>query len=276
MAKLVIEPQTKLDVPLAEVINGEDDGVMIYQSAECCEKHSIGEKKRCCKNCLGCESQTFKEFLIEDRGKIIPIAPTLPRHGFIFGPTGCGKSDFCYKYASSYQESNPNNPVYLISYVDEDSTIDRIKDLIRIPMSDIIDGQITGKNLKNSLVIFDDVDSKPPVPEDKSYEPKELFKLIEDTRDAMLTTGRHDGISVLVTSHLGADALKTKKSINESGFIVVYPKAGAFQQIDRIMRIYNGLSKPQLKKLQELPSRWVMLQKSYPPLVIHEKGVYLL
>jgi len=272
---LLFEPIAKSDIAVAKIVSGQSAGEEIWLNTESCE----GKCRRMGPCCEEANQTPMRKINLKD-GKMIP----LPRedtasHGFIFGPTSSGKSVFCGEYALEYQKTYPDNPIYLISYVEEDDSIDKIKGLIRIPLEEIMSGEITGEALHDSMVIFDDVDALPPKPqgvEPEDFNAKAIFAKVEELRDQLLTTGRHFNVSVLVTSHLGADFKHTKKPINESSFVVVFPRAGNFAQVDRILRVYAGLTKKQVSEIQQLPSRWVYLYKHFPNYIIHEKGIYLL
>jgi len=296
MSRLLFGPLNESDKPICEVEGGKEDGTVLWLNEEkCCQQCSPKcGYRRCCSKCLGPEEYRIppmKEYKIADAGKMKVIPKTNgSQHGFIFGSSGSGKSWFTSEYVEMYQRVFPQNPVYLVSYVDEDSSIDKIQDLIRIPIEDITSGKISGKTIADSLIIFDDVDALQQAPEKKEEEqeasvhadekkaltPKVIFGLVETLRDQLLTTGRHHNVSVIVTSHLGANFNHTKVPINESNFVVVFPKGGNASQIDRIVRNYSGLTGEQKKKLMALPSRWVMLYKSYPSYVVHERGCYLI
>ena len=273
--RLLFEPITKSDIAVAEIVSGNSAGTEIWLNTESCE----GKCRRPGPCCEEAEQTPMKRINLKD-GKMVPMPrEDTASHGFIFGPTSSGKSVFCVEYAQQYQRIYPDNPIYLVSYVEEDDSIDKIDGLIRIPLDDIINGDITGKAIENSLIIFDDVDALPPKPEGvdpQDFNAKEIFAKVEELRDQLLTTGRHFGVSCLITSHLGADFKHTKKPINESSFVVVFPRAGNFAQVDRILRVYAGLTKKQVSEIQQLPSRWVYLYKHFPNYIVHEKGIYLL
>lgn len=284
--KLVFEPLTKKDIAICEVVGGQNNGLVIYiNQGHCCDKCSMmckRTKKKCCNDCLssiygGCHScennqysphyQTpIKEFKIFNNSEMIPLPKDKPEHGYIFGKTGSGKSAFCVKYANKYQELF-DNPVYLISNVNKDEEIDKIKDLIRIPIEDIKEDKITPESIHDSLIIFDDVDS---------ISDKKISNMVEKLRDLLLTTGRHHNVYCLITSHLGANFNHTKVPINESAFVVIFPRGGNWVQLDRILKNYCGLDREEETKIKRLQSRWVMINKNYPSYVVYEKGCYLL
>jgi len=308
--KLVFTPITRKDMAVAEVRGGHNDELIIYiNMGHCCNKCTkkcYSAKKKCCNDCLsglsggslgdvrstGCcagddaavmppgmsmyearqfiqerQPQILTEFRIHDNGEMYPIPKQgSTEHGFVFGSTGSGKSVFCSKYARQYQQIY-ENPIYLISNIEEDHEVDNIEDLIRIPIDDVMSGKITPQSIHDSLIIFDDVDAIPD---------KNISTVIEKLRDQILTTGRHFNISCLVTSHLGANFQHTKVPINESGFVVVFPKGGNWSQINRILCTYGGLTRQQEANIKQLPTRWVMYHKSYPPYILYEKGIYLL
>ena len=51
---------------------------------------------------------------------------------FIAGESGAGKSYFIREYAKDYKKLFPNNPNYLISYLDRDDTLDSYDQIIRL------------------------------------------------------------------------------------------------------------------------------------------------
>jgi len=301
--QLVFEQLNERDIPIAEITGGRNDGTAVYlDQGPCCENCSAKckrAKQKCCGGCAGgCYiREGVKDFEIEGQGTMLPIPlPTGSQHIFVSGQSGCGKSTWVANYANMYQEVYPKNQVYLISFVPEDgSAIDGIRDLVRLPLKVIVDGEVNARNLGHSLVIFDDVDAMPErieVPETKEeedeekpkkgrkkeadkYAPKEIFKRVEELRDQLLTKGRHSGISVIVTSHLACDAIRTKRPINESQAVVIFPKCGTAHQDESILKKYCGFKPKMIEEVKSLPSRWVMYRKVHPGYILYEKGVYL-
>jgi hypothetical protein len=264
MSKLVFDQTTRKDRPIAEA-NGE---VVYINTGPCCSRCHGKRCHGCCDDCLqACSSEGFQDIEGDD---VIPI-PNGAEHGFIFGSTGSGKSYFSSQYAQTYRKVYPENVIYLVSYIDEDDVLDKL-DIIRIPLGDI--SLISEKTIHDCLIIFDDVDALPP--KNDEYDSKEMFKAVENLRDQLLTRGRHFGISVLVTSHLGANFTHTRVVINESGFVVIFPQGGNFHQIKTILQTYAGFETKQVQEIKNLKSRWVYVHKSFPPYVVHDKGVYTL
>ena len=83
---------------------------------------------------------------------------------FVAGESGAGKSHYIREYAKRYNEMFPKNPIYLISYLDEDETLDKYKKIKRIKaMTNQFLNNCMKLDLKtefkNTFVIFDDIDS---------------------------------------------------------------------------------------------------------------------
>lgn len=69
--------------------------------------------------------------------------------------SGAGKSWFIREYAKRYKAMFPKNPIYLLSYLDKDETLDADKEIIRINAfrEDFL------IECMDSFVIFDDIDA---------------------------------------------------------------------------------------------------------------------
>ena len=272
-ARLTFEPNKKSEL-VAEVIGGVDDGLEIFLNE--------GDFKR---NPNHFAKQELKKYESPDKGtlRVIPKNES-SQHIYVFGSSGSGKSYFASQYANEYLRLFPDNAIYLVTYIEDDDESLRIPNLVRIPIRDIMEGKISPKTIPDSLIIMDDIDSMPPVDieneasagAEEAYKPKDIFLKVEQLRDSLLTTGRHNNISVLCTSHLGCNFKSSKVPINECNLIVVFPRGGNHNQISRILGVYCGLTKAQEREIYALPSRWVCLHKSYPPYVTYEKGIYIL
>ena len=71
-------------------------------------------------------TNNYKEIKIKE-GEIQFIPDIKFRINYIVGASGSGKSYFASKLAEEYKILYPKNPIYLLSYLTDDSSIDRIK-----------------------------------------------------------------------------------------------------------------------------------------------------
>ena len=218
-----------------------------------------------------CERKSLTEFEIHDEGRIQPL-PNFNKTEriYIAGPTECGKSYLSQKYMEQLRKVHPKMPIYLFSDVDEDDEIDKIKNLKRVPINDkmLEKGQSPKpEDYSNSIVIFDDIDS---------IQNKKLLTIIQNFRDAILRRGRHDNISTLITSHLMTNYKDTRIILNEVNKVAFFPRAGASEAIRYTLKRYVGFDKKDIEKALRLPSRWVMVSKTFPQYVMYEKGVYII
>lgn len=197
---------------------------------------------------------------------------------YITGPSGSGKTTLTGKFVKMFHKMFPGSPVYLFSELDEDPVLDKIKCIRRIKIGEnLIEEPIEIKDLegpeignsgkKTSLVIFDDID----VIKDKKVR-EQVYKI----QDSLLQIGRHSEIYTVCTAHMMFNYQKTRILLTECPFVTFFPKSGATWQIERFLKAHIGLNKKQMKKIFDLPSRWVTIYKNYPMYVIHEHGIYLL
>jgi hypothetical protein len=214
------------------------------------------------------EEMNQKEYILKGKGTIVPYPNPETRDViYVAGPSGAGKSTFCESYMQMYKTQFPKNKIYIFSRLDKDPAFDNIK-VIRIKLDEeLINDPINPIELKNSLVLFDDIDT---IPNDK------IRESVSKLRDDLLETGRHQGIYLLITSHLLMDYKKTRTILNEAQMVILYPKSGSTYHMQRYMKVYAGLQKSDIDKILNLPSRWVGIHKSYPNYVIYSSGVYLL
>jgi hypothetical protein len=186
---------------------------------------------------------------------------------FLSGAAGSGKSTYTNKYINEYKKCFPKNKIIIISKVNNDKAFTNNKHKIyKIEIDEeFIKDPPTGEELKNSLVIFDDIDTL-----QEPYLSTVLF-----LRDDLLETGRHHNIYMICTGHQLCNYKKTKLMLIESSSITFYPQ-GSKYHIKRFLKEYCGLENNIIKKVLKVPSRWCTIYKRYPQYVVHEKGVFLL
>lgn len=184
--------------------------------------------------------------------------------GYIAGPSGVGKSFYTKQYTKSYKRIYPDNPVYIFSRLDVDRELLKIG-CIPVPIDDELVKLDVIRDIHDALCIFDDIDTIP----DKKLREK-VYALLVD----ILETGRHNNISVLITSHLihGNDKKITRTYWNEAKMITLFPKGGNARAIRYALKDYVGLDNKQIDEILKLKSRWVTIHKHYPQFYFHEHG----
>ena len=216
------------------------------------------------------DDKNLREFNVEKDQylKVLPSSDPEQRHcAYVFGPSGSGKSTWISNYADGYKKMYPKNPVILFSRLDEDESIDKINPT-RIELGeDLLDNPIKPEDLPASLLIFDDTDT---------IKNKKIRNELNELKSDLLETGRHNNINVVIVSHLASNYKETRIVLNESNYIVFFPRCGATQQIMYVLKGYCGLGKKDIEKIMSLQSRWVCLSRRAPMFVLHEYGSYLL
>ncbi len=184
---------------------------------------------------------------------------------YITGPSGSGKSTYASEYIKQYKKAFPNNDFILLSRKPEDPVLDQLKP-IRIKIDEsLLDDPIDFKELENSCVLFDDIDTISNI---------KLRDYVQHLRDDILEVGRSSRITCICTSHLACNYKQTRTLLNEATSLVIFPRSGSSYQYKRMLKVYCGLDKKQVQKILNLPSRWVCLHKSYPNYVLYALGAY--
>jgi len=230
-------------------------------------------KSRCPILCVESKKESIRPFndlvLKDGEGKIQPIPnPEQERQIlYITGASGSGKSYFTRQYCAEFQRIFPKRQIYLFSSINDDSSIDEIKGLQRIKLTpSLLKEELTAEDFKDSMVIFDDTDCIT----DKAMKLK-----IGGILNSILETGRHFNTYCIYTSHLPCAGNDTKRILNEAHSITFFPHSLGGRSLKYLLESYLGLDKEQIKKIKSLPSRWCMVAKTYPQVVISEKNAYL-
>ena len=203
----------------------------------------------------------------DEEFQIIPDVSASRFVGYVAGQSGSGKSWFCKDLCQEYKRIYPKRDIFLVSALGDDKgSIDKVKGLKRIKLNDdFLNDTIDISELKDSLVIFDDVDSL------KSVKKKAVWNLMND----VLTMGRHHNISCLITYHVITAGLDTKIILNESHFIVCFPSTMGNGAARYLFDKYLGLDNKEIKRIKKLKTRWVCVMKSYPKVIISQKEMFI-
>ena len=184
---------------------------------------------------------------------------------YICGASGSGKSYFASDLANAYKKQNPSNTVYLLSYVDSDSSIERVKDIERIKLDDeFIATDLNTDDFANSLVIFDDCDA---------ITAKAMKAKLRDLLGKLLNTGRHARASVIYLSHIACGGLETKGILNEAHAITFFPSSLGGRARAYLLGQYLGFNRKQIEAIDDIPGRAITVVKSYPMVMVTEKMI---
>lgn len=186
---------------------------------------------------------------------------------YVAGQSGSGKSYFARGIAEAYKKLYPDRDIYLISKLQEDETLDKMKvgKPKRINLQTLVDDPADLEEFRDCLVIFDDWDTL-----DKPFFPI-VHKLIED----LAIMGRHTNTSMLILSHYLTNYSKTRLILGECQFLVLYPLATSQKALSYVCQHYGGLDKEDIVGLKKR-GRWVLIHKNYPSYIISANEANLL
>jgi hypothetical protein len=206
-------------------------------------------------------------------GERFALEPTHDPEGrdviMVGGKSGSGKSYMAKNFIKRYKSLWPQREVRLVSYLQEDVTIDEAKGVDRIDPETWVDDPPELDYFSESLLVLDDI-------EGFERSKKEVFQAIQRVVDMVASTGRHAAASILNSSHLLTDYKRTRLWLGESNQFCVFPNGASLKQLNNLLGSYAGADAREIRKMRSLPSRWVCLRTSYPPVVIFETGAYLL
>ena len=187
---------------------------------------------------------------------------------YITGASGSGKSYYSKNYINEFKKIYPKREIFLLSSLKDDKSLDDIKGLNRINIWDdeFLEDEITAEDFKDCLVIFDDTDC---------ITNKKIKNKVNSILNSVLETGRHFNVYVIYTSHLPCAGNDTKRILNESHSITLFPNSLGGRSLKYLLESYMGLDKKQIEKIKNLDSRWVTILKTYPQVVISEKDLKL-
>lgn len=187
---------------------------------------------------------------------------------YITGQSGSGKSYYTRNYVLEYKKCFPKNNIYIFSSLTEDETLDKIPKIKRIKFTEkFMLHEFIIEDFKNSLLIFDDIDS-----ETNKMKKQKIYGLL----NTVLNTGRHVRCSVIFTSHTSCAGNETKLILSEAHSITIFPKNMGNRSLKYLLDGYFGLDKHQINYIKKINSRWVTLIKTYPSILISEKEAVVL
>lgn len=204
------------------------------------------------------------EIPMDCRFSVLPSTDKDKRNIFyVAGASGSGKSWFAKMVAQNYAKMYPDRPIYLISKLEADETIDSCEPApIRLDYKEFIDNPPDINKLSNSMVIFDDYDVI------GGAEGEAVHTLIDD----VATMGRKHGegqgcITMMCLTHALTNYKKTRVLLNESDHYVVYPQNTNAKGLRYLLGTYMGLDNDDIKRLKKM-GRYVVLSKNYPQFIL--------
>lgn len=211
----------------------------------------------------------LKTFYEIKKGSVFPIPQMKSERLYISAPSGSGKSTFIGQYLEQIRKEDKKRHIYIFSRVDQDEPLDKFKHTTRIPLEIKFwdTHPLKAEDFKNSVCIFDDIDTMPN---------KGLLSIVRTFRDDLLECGRHYGITSICTSHLISNYSITRTMINEASAVILFPKGAGQYSVKQFLEKNIGMSIYQIKKVLDLPTRWLYIWKSYPRYIIYQKGVLLI
>ena len=216
----------------------------------------------------------LEEIELEDEDETIQLMPNKKTERgilYITGSSGSGKSYYTRDYIKEYHITFPKNPVYLFSSLNDDTTLDKITYLKRIKLdAKFLNTDFTIEDFRNCLVIFDDTDA---------INNKPMKIKLQGIANIIMETGRHTRTSFIYTSHIANKGGDTKTILNETHSITFFPNTAGARTMKYLLENSFGLDKHQVKKIKQIgttKSRWITICKTYPLIVLHQKGAYTL
>ena len=181
---------------------------------------------------------------------------------YIAGASGSGKSYIAKHIAEQYQKQFKGRPVYLVSKLKEDETLDGMADRpLRLNIEKIMANPLKDlESLREALVIFDDYDTL------QGKEAKAVQTLIDD----ICIMGRHTVTSILILSHHLSNYKSTRLCLTEATHFVVYPQSTGAHALNYFLKTYVGMGPKEVQAIKNTGSRWLCIHKNFPIYYITE------
>jgi len=204
------------------------------------------------------------EFTVPDKQSIQLIPNPDPKKRDVFyivGASGSGKSYIARDIAEAYHQLFPDRPIYLVSKLTKDDTLDNTKGGAprRINIQTLVDDPPDIEEFRDSMVIIDDVDALD----------KPLLKAVDTLANDIAITGRHTCTTLLWISHHITDFKRTKLILNEATVYVVYPQTTTRHALKYLLESYAGLDDDWIKRLRKM-GRWVAIHKNIPMYILSQ------
>lgn len=190
----------------------------------------------------------------------------------VCAPSGSGKSTWVKNFILDYKKKYPSKMVFLFSRHDSDPSIDdanptRIKITEEEVAMSLKSKQPLFENvhLAHSLVIFDDT---------YSAQSKLLVDFWDSLASDLAQNARKLEIDLIFVIH-NTNFSRTRFLMSEASMYVFFLRSGSRAMYTRLLTEYIGIKdKKVLKKLFNLPSRYVIFSNIAPLYIMCEKQVF--
>lgn len=185
---------------------------------------------------------------------------------YIAGVAGAGKSYLCGELLKSYKKLYPKRECYLISKLNQDDTLDKLKFLKRIDISTFLESPPDISEFANSVCVFDDYENLD----------KNVLKIVINLINDICIEGRHHNSDCILINHLLTNYKQSRISLSEATHVVVYPSSSSFQSLKYLLTNYIGLNKKEIEEIRKLKTRWVIIYRHAPNYILTQTSVKLL
>lgn len=191
---------------------------------------------------------------------------------FIAGESGSGKSHYVREYAKRYHTMFPKNKIYLISYLEEDETLDAFKVITRIKaftqgfLDECLDLDLKTE-FQDSFFIFDDIDS---------IVNKRTKETIYGFLNKLLRIGRHYNISVAYCGHSLYGSNELKYILDECQTITFFQRFLNYKKMKYLLENYFGMSKEQIERVRTIKDRSTTYIKGSDKVILSDTQCFIL
>ena len=171
---------------------------------------------------------------------------------YITGPSRSGKSTYTRKYLKQYVKHVKGRPIYFISSLPSDESLDKIKPK-RIKLDDSLHTDpIKVNEFRESACIFVDINV---------ISDKKIREAVCSILNQILEIGRRFKIHCIVTDHLPTHGKDTRRIINEAHTFTYFPHSAGGGKIKYLLEEYVGLDRKQTGRGPE-PARYSRTTRS--------------
>lgn len=240
---------------LAKIEGGRYDRKIVSVSSEISNEDKEDE-----------HTKPFGSLTIDGKYSQVPDPDSERQILYITGASGSGKSTYTKNYVKNYKKMYPKRPVYLFSILKEDESLDEVQPHRIIIDDSLIEQPLIAEDFKDSIVIFDDTDC---------ISNKKHREAVNNILSEILETGRHFNTSCILTFHLATGGRDTRRILNEAHSVVYFPHSGSNVGLKRLLQDYLGIDKKTIKKIKDSRSRWAVIFRNYPNVIMTEREMWL-